>query len=357
MYRKLLLAIIITSSYPFTMSAQKGFTLRVAGGYAGAGFMKTEGITGPKIDPYTPYNDALVPMANLNYFNDSLRSYKPVRGSYGQGMNFSLGFGYNVNRYIGVEMGVSFLKSDVIKARQDYELVYEPYQNAGFSRSGYHMISEISTKALEIALSPAITLRAAKPGWKVYPHARIGISLPVFGNLTHDIKIDVQDSVFIIGGDAIVQILDTAPYFIGRHTDVKLKTEGTVSLGINGAIGVTYQPLPYLSIFAEVNGQYLVTRAKSSKVVKWDADGVSKLEERGKYRTEFIFVDNIDETSNNGDYHKDSDGNPKYDPNKPKDDIRPFGPFSNLGFNVGVIFILSKETLAKKSSKEKSNKK
>ena len=136
---------------------------------------------------------------------------------------------------------------------------------------------------------------------------------------------------------------------------MKLKTEGTVSLGVNGAIGVAYNPLPYLTIFAEVNGQYLSTRAKSSKVVQWEADGVDKIAARGKYRTEFVFHDKLDNNSNNGDYLIAS-GDPtiiNYNPNKPKDDLRPSGPFSNLGFNVGVSFTLSKETLGKKKKEEK----
>lgn len=351
MKKNLFILFILICGGVAEISAQKGFTLRVAGGYAWPGFMKTEGIMGPKIDPYTPEVDALVPLANLNYFTDSAKSYQPVRGSYGQGMNFAFAFGYNINPYVGFEMGVSFLQSKDINARQDYELVYQPYQGAQFSHSGYHMTADVTTKAFGVSMMPSINIQAAKPGWKVYPYARLGLTLPVFGNLTHNIKVNVQDSVFIVA-PTVAAILDTAPYFIGHHTDVKLKTEGTVSLGINGAIGIAYKALPYMSIFAEVNGQYLVTRAKSSKITQWDADGKSKLDERGKYRTEFNFVDKIDAGSNNGDYHKDSNGNAKFDPKKPKDDIRPFGPFSNLGINIGVSFVLSKETLTTKKKKE-----
>jgi hypothetical protein len=44
--------------------------------------------------------------------------------------------------------------------------------------------------------------------------------------------------------------------------------------------------------------------------------GVDKLEERGKYRTKFIYTDKLDTESNNADY------NPNYDRTKPKDDLR-----------------------------------
>ena len=110
-----------------------------------------------------------------------------------------------------------------------------------------------------------------------------------------------------------------------------------------------------MAITAEVNGQYLVTRAKSSKITQGDdvkADGtvVSRLADRGVYRTQFNFVDELTNTSNNEDYNSSTDKT------KAKDDLRPSGPFSNLGFNIGVTIMLSKEILQpyKKDKKKKS---
>ena len=355
-----LLSVLMVLVLGLTAHAQKGFTLRVAGGYAWPGFIKTEGILGPKVDPFTPYDDELVPMANITRSNyDSVRSYEPIRGSYGKGMNFTLGLGYNINRYVNVEMGISFLKSAPISCNQKYQLVIipGPGQPAAFIDT-YYMNARIETSAFGLSLSPSVTIKAAKEGWKVYPYARIGINLPVYGALTHLIDINVSDQIYQSASsvDTSLQgILSREPYFLGNNTHVKLKTEGTVSLGFGGALGVAYQPVAFLSVFAEVNGQYLSTRAKSSKVVEWTADGQDKIAARGRYRTEFEFHDMLDNNSNNGAYRLD-DGDPttvNYDPNKPKDDIRPTGPFSNLGFNVGLTFLLSKEALRKKK-KEKS---
>ena len=340
--------------------AQKGFTLRLAGGYAWPGLIKSEGIMGPKVDPYTPYDDALVPMANITRANyDSVRSYQTVNGSYGKGLNFSLGLGYNINQYLNFEMGVSFLKSATISCQQNYQLVIIPSPGLPPSYDPTHNITAvIKTNAFGVTLSPSLTVKGAKPGWKIYPYARVGISLPVYGALNHFIDIHISDDIYQSSASpdtALAGILSRGPYFLGNNTKVRLKTEGTVSIGINGAIGVAYNPLPYLTIFAEVNGQYLSTRAKSSKVEQWDADGVNKIPARGTYRTEFLFHDRLDNNSNNGNFRLD-DGDPNtinYDPNKPKDDLRPSGPFSNLGFNVGVSFTLSKQTLSKKKAEEK----
>ncbi len=310
------------------------FTLRFNGGYAWPGIQNSEGILGPKIDPFSPEKDGLLPMANIS---DTLPLNEPIHGSYGNGGNFNFGFGYMINPYIGVELGVHVLKSRTFRCEQTrgltQRLIEGPppvYQALGY----YFMQANISTHALAVSLMPSVIIQGAKPGWKVYPFGRLGISLPVFGELVHNVSIDVDTNV--------VGITQQEPYYLGRHTDVTIKTEGTVSIGVNGAIGVAYRPLPYLLISAEMNGQYLVTRAKSSKVTQWETDGNNRIADRGVYRSEFNFVDKLDKNSNNADF------NPNYDKNKPKDDLRATGPFSNVGFSIGVSFLLSKETLGKK---------
>jgi opacity protein-like surface antigen len=347
MNRKLLSTLILMATGLFLMAQgtakkdfvpePKGWTLRLGGGYAWPGFLNNEQIIGPKIDPFSPEKDGLLPMANIS---DTLPLNEPIRGSYGKGMNFTFGVGYMINRYIGVEMGLSLLKSVTYRCEQTRglttQLVPGPppqYQSLGY----YFMQANISTHALALSLMPSVIIQGAKPGWKVYPYARLGISLPVFGELTHDISIDADTTFFARTNED--------PYYLGKRTEVKLKTEGAVSVGVNGALGVAYRPLPYLSINAEVNGQYLVVRAKSAKVAKWETDGEDRIAERGVYRSEFNFVDKLDGNSNNADF------NPNYDRNKPKDDLRPTGPFSNLGLNVGVAFLLSKETFKKSEKK------
>lgn len=337
MIRKILFMLSLIAAFPFLIQAQY-FTLKLAGGYAWPGFQNSEQIMGPKIDPFSPEKDGLLPMANIS---DTLNLYEPVHGSYGNGGNFTFGFGYMINPYIGVEMGVSVLKSQTFRSAQTrgltQRLIEGPppvYQALGY----YFMQANISTQALGLSLMPSIIIQGAKPGWKVYPYGRLGISLPVFGELEHKISIDVDTIV--------VGLIKDEPYYLGKHVDVTLKTEGTVSIGVNGALGIAYRPLPYLMITAEMNGQYLVTRAKSARVTQWDTDGKDRIADRGVYRTEFNFVDKLDKNSNNADY------NPNYDKTKPKDDLRPTGPFSNIGFNLGVTFLLSKETLAKKKKGE-----
>jgi len=285
--------------------------------------------------------------------NDSIPSIQTVYGSYGKGLNYTLAVGYMINPYIGVEMGISYLKSSKISCNQTRQLTIQTGfgQPPAFSTVPYFMNAHIETSAFGVSLMPSVIVKGAKPGWKVYPYGRVGISMPVFGGLQHNVTIDVDPSVYTeqpLLGDLIYG----SPYFLGKQTKVKLKTEGTVSIGVNGAMGLAYTPIPLITITAEVNGQYLVTRAKEAKITQWDsqkADGTieSRLAERGVYRTDFHFVDKLDNTSNNEDY------NSLTDKTKPKDDIRPTGPFSNIGFNIGVCINLSKEILQPFKEKKK----
>jgi opacity protein-like surface antigen len=318
--------------------AQGAFSLRIAGGYAGPGLLKSDPVYGPIVDPYRPERDGLVEMANRNFFSDS--SVQFIRGSYGQGMNFTLGLGYMINPYIGFDMGINYQQSSKMKSVETHDIILNnpPFVNI---KLGQPITATISTSAYTLSLMPSIVVAAALPNWKAYPYARLGLTLPVFGALFHDLDIVVPDSLFD-KNPGFDELLGKEPYYIGRKTDVRLETHGTISLGFNGAVGVAYKPLPFLNVFAEVNAQYLTVRAKDTKITKYDIDGVDKLEERGKYRTEFVYSDKLNTESNNADF------NPNYDRTKPKDDLRKNAPFHYFGFNVGVTFLLSKTTLKKK---------
>lgn len=309
------------------------FTLRVAGGYAGPGLQNTENVLGPDIDPSTPQIDQLVNMANIN---DSTHTNKPIHGSYGTGGNVTLGVGYMFNRFIGFDIGLSYGHSTTMTATDYREIPLTPpaYINA-----------TINTYAYAVALAPSLVITGEKTGWKVYPYGRFGIVLPVVGKLTHDITITSPIA------------LNQSPFWLGNVTDVKLETTGAMSLGFGSALGVAYKPFPFMNVFLEINGQYLQVKGKSSTITEWtatvyNANGgstvVNDIPGRGTYRTEFNYVSQLTSSSNNAQY------NANYNPKAPKEDLTPTSPGSNLGFNVGVTFFLSKKTLKKEKPAAKS---
>ena len=331
-----LLSLVLICAVTFSASAQ--FTLRVAGGYAWPGIQNSENIAGPIIDPLHPDIDALGPLANITdtmttngKFNPA--TYKLVKGSYGHGVNFSLGFGYTVNKYFNFELGVSYLKSATITCDQTRQLTISTGLN--YSYIPAYLMAHITSNAFGISVSPAFTVQAPIKKSKFMPYARLGLSLPIYGGLTDHITI-TQNS----GIPALVK----APYFLGAKTNVTLTTQGSVSLGINWAVGIKYKVLPFMAVFAELNGQYLTTHAKSSKITQWDtytnlsdtASPTSQIANRGVYRTQFNFVNQLGGNSNNLAY------NSQTDLTKPKDDVMPTGPFSNIGINIGLTFTFGK---------------
>lgn len=329
--------LLVTLLWVSAASLQAQFTLRLAGGYAWPGFQTSEGITGPIIDPLNPGIDALGPLANItDTINGKAATYKPVKDSYGHGMNFTLGLGYTINKFFNFELGISYLKSVTISANQTRQLTEPAGSGGAVQYLPAYLYAHITSNAFGISISPAFTVQAPIKHSKFMPYVRVGISMPVYGGLTDHVTITQNTGL---------AFLQNSPYYLGATTNITLKTQGALSLGFNGAVGVKYNILPFISVFVEANGQYLTTRSKSSQITQWDADGVSKIgsaaTDRSVYRTQFNFVNQLNGTSNNAQY------NPNYSTSKPKDDIGPTGAFSNLGLNVGLTFNLSKKTLKK----------
>ncbi len=335
---------LVTCMLVFITSLQAQFTLRVAGGYSGPGIQNTENVLGPSIDPATPAIDALANMANIN---DSLHTYKPVHGSYGTGGNVNLGLGYMFNRYIGIDVAFGYSHSSDISCMQVRTL---PQPFVGYLTANIHSYS------WALGVAPSIVITGEKTGWKVYPYARLGISLPVAGLLVDNITI-TQPTNYALN--------QSFTGFLGNRTDVTMETKATVSLGLTGVIGVAYKPLPFMNVFVEINAQYLNVKGKSSTITKWNATidsagtshVVNDLPARGVYRNQFNYVDELTATSNNSQNapggNSISNAPGTYNPNQPKQDLRPVVPGSSLGFNVGVTFFLSKKTLKKNTDKDK----
>jgi hypothetical protein len=330
-----LLPVILMLAFATNLNAQ--FTMRIAGGYAGPGLQNTEGVLAPDINPAAPTVDALSNMANVN---DTAHTYKAVHGSYGTGGNVTLGLGYMFNKFIGIDVGITYGHSNTITCN---EIISLPQPLTGVINA------TINTFAWAVGVSPTVVITGEKTGWKVYPYARLGFSLPVAGKLTDNVSI-LAPTQYDLNYNGFG--------WLGAKTDIQLQTTATVSLGLNGTVGVAYRALPFMNVFAEVGFQYLNVRGKSSTVTKWtatvDSGGttqvVNDIPLRSKYRDQFNYIDQLTSSSNNAQYNPTG-----VNYNQPKQDTRPVVPASSLGFNVGLTFFLSKKTLGKSKDKNGSS--
>jgi len=311
--------------------AQYGY-IRLSGGYSWDAFQKTGQVLTFKPGSGTdPAGSAIVPMFNQNQSGDTSKYYlQNVNSGYAKGGSFSLHGGYMINPYFGVEMGLTYLWGSTINSSAHYN----------DALLGKGATSSTSTYSNGLSIMPGVYLRAAKPEAKIAPFARLGLSLPVFGATFHKLTIDAPNSIL-----GVVK------------SEIDVKTESTVSLGVNGSLGISYTPIPILSVFAEMNAQYLFVRPKTSTLTKYnlnisgtDNDMLATL---SKFSTVTEFVDKLDVNSNTVVFGKERVGSTPpvaghnyVDETKAREELRTSANFGAIGFNVGVVINMSKTIFA-----------
>lgn len=314
------------------------FTLKVGGGYSWPGLQNsTTVLTFQPGVSSDPADAAIIPLIGYNIPKQDSASNKykkNIYGTYGQGGHFDFSFGYMINPYFGVQIDGAYLWGSTITATQTSDI-------GGVLGKDATIVTKTHSNGL--SLNPSLYFRAAKPGSKVAPYARLGIALPVFGALYHTLDVNAPQSIL----DAVN----------GVKAHIEVKTESTVSLGFQGGVGVEYTPLPLLSIFGEVNAQYLMARAKQSDLTAYSltvgktptADALAGL---STYSRVTNFVDELTYASNTNDKDfgklRDPSGAHNNDPNyvnetKGHDVLRQVANITNFGFTVGVRFNMSKK--------------
>jgi hypothetical protein len=167
---------------------------------------------------------------------------------------------------------------------------------------------------------------------------------------------------------------------------LRVETASTVSVGFQGALGISYEPLKFMNVFAEINGAALTVKAKEAVLTKYTIDAydialdkqtsADRIAGTGNlpgllgsltpntpltnYSKVVEFVDVLDNSSNAQDFGKKRDvtksGQAGYvDESKNHQQQRVTAPLDALGFNVGVRFLLSKETLGIKKKEKVAN--
>jgi hypothetical protein len=314
----------------------QGITFRWTGGFAGQ--------VGNSYLPALAVNNQSYTAdqwTNLAYVNDQLGTNIAVRSSYGQGINVGFKIGYMINRYVGVDLGVTYQSSSTFMASQTLTF-YQPDSTGQSLPTGGYLSCQLSTKSQNLTLSPSVTASFDKPKFKCYPYIRAGLVLPVWTQISHNTTMN------LIGVSSYG--LDMAPYFLGSQTNVSLQTYGAFSVGFNGAIGAGFHANPFTTLFVEINGQYLSLKATQTNVTQWAADGQDLTGERGAYRLQFNYVNKLTASANNATY------NTNYDINSPKQELSPVFPFSNIGFNIGVQLLLNNKIFKDKDGFEETRK-
>jgi len=210
--------------------------------------------------------------------------------SLGKGGNFSGAFGIMFSKYVGMELGLSYLLGLKTKAKWTYPGGTQ--EEAFYSR----MASFI----------PAIIITPGLDG--VNPYARIGVLIGV-GSIFYDME-DID---------------------AGDKTVVKVKLNGGVAIGVNTAVGLQFKIGDYFGLFGEVcmvNMSYAPTKGE---VIEATYNGVDDLPNWTTSEKEIEFVNEV--TYSQSTPHPDS---------QPSQELKYNFPFGSFGINFGVLISLGK---------------
>lgn len=232
---------------------------------------------------------------------------KSLNGTVGAGIKVNVTGGYMFNPFIGAEMGISYFHGDKTMI--------------GRLRSP-QVTSEENTYLRGFDVAPGIILT---PNFKkVNPYARMGLIVPIAGDLTIETMARQKD-----GGGQGTDILVVA------KSEVKSK----FSVGYFGAIGLNYPVSNNLSIFGEVEIKNLSIKSKSAEITEYSTtaitDGQSQLvpgqqlEDLPVYEKQFEFSD---------DFNQSTTTQPNQD--APRQIPTQFVNASGIGVNVGIRFTL-----------------
>lgn len=321
-----------------SLQAQYGY-FRMSSGYSWNAFQKTGQVMtfkpGQGAAGLDPSNSMIVPMINQNTSDTSKWAISNVNSGYAKGATINMFGGYMINPYFGVELGLTYLFGSTISST-----IIENDPTLGIGAT-----STTNTRTNGLSLMPGFYVRAAKPEAKLAPYMRLGLSVPVFGATYHELAIDAPRAELIPGLGSYNAI----------KTQINVKTESDFSIGANGGVGISYRPIPLVTIGIEMNGQMLFVKSKKSTLTKYDlsidGDKEDRLLKLSTFSTVTEFVDKIDANSNTttfGKIHQSKDkpqipGKSYVDEDKPRQVLRTSANFNAIGFSVGVTINMSKD--------------
>ena len=223
-----------------------------------------------------------------NYIQTSTTSvsFENVYYSLGKGLNIEGAFGYNFQKYLGAELGFSYLKGGNTEFRLS-TLV----NNQLFTSSG-SMLKIIPSLVINSGYS------------KVNPHAKIGLIIGVNGKTETSLE----------------SISST-----NKVSTVFLKDSGT-AIGFKTSLGVLYSINNKFSLLAEANLTSLSYSPTKGRYTKWEENGVDKLPTINVIDKEFEYSESV---STNGVVANT---------NEPRKTFTERLPFSSIGINVGLQY-------------------
>ena len=237
--------------------------------------------------------------ANISNINKASGLVDNLKQTYGKGVNFNLGGGRNLSKYIAAELDLSYLLGAPVEGT-----IQSSYNHPDIGQVGIDMFS--SSKAKLLSLRPAVTINPNLKG-AFQPYLKLGAIVGLVSEVKTETK--MEDA---FGND-----------FLYRE-----KVSGKPGLGYTGGIGVNYQMTPTVSLYAETAVNQISIKPNKTEITALLVNGVDM---RGSENKDIRY---------NGESVEF--GEPFF-----SDGSRGAGdgyraPFNNVTFSAGVITTLGK---------------
>lgn len=217
-----------------------------------------------------------------------------IYGTYGSGLNFGITPGYMLTEHFGMEIGLNyFMGTEVMNGK---------YTNSDGTYESY-------VKSNQFRILPNLVVSSGGDVMSVY--AKVGLVLPVTGTTFSR----AEDS-----GAGALSGFGTAATF-------KAETKGQFSLGYSGAIGGNYNLSDNLSLFAELSGNYLRIKGKSTSYTEYTVAGQDVLGVMPTYMKEIEYEDEVNPLLD-----------PSDTPSAARKELAPKNNYSAIFLNIGIKF-------------------
>ncbi len=224
----------------------------------------------------------------------NITTYDRVQISLGQGVNMGASVGYKLNKFLGAEMGVSYLISSSITT--------ENKRTSG-STSTTNTLNFSSTM---LSFIPTLLIT---PGFeKINPYAKLGLilGLGTFTRKSEDIS--------------------SAPNLNSNNSSTRLYNGG-LAIGLISSFGAAYKINEAISLFGEFNLINLSYSPTKSEITQSKENGVDNLSTMSTRDKVVEYSDSYSE-----------DSSIPANPNAPRKASSESLPFSSIGVNIGISY-------------------
>jgi hypothetical protein len=296
------------------------FYIKAAGGY----FFSVFPGQFPDVGPYPPHD--IRSTVNPASGQTTVVSDRVLTGSYGEGARAGISFGWNLNKYIALEGTVNYYRSKKnLMTRQVTTIQGTDQTAASIESHGY-------ARAFDFA--PGVVI---SPGFeKINPYVRFGMVIPFYGRLhiETDARVNTPVSTGVVAQSVIHREEEVHP---------------NITLGFQGALGVTIPVASQLDIFVETEYRNVPAKSKKKEVTAYEentqivnsASGqVISTQHRGlsdlsaaERNTDYVTT--LDQSSNTPVGREGTKTQYKND-NQPANELKSYINIGGLGANAGI---------------------